>query len=73
MKRDAAGILEDALALTAEARATLAGQLLDSLNPQSELRRRQFEEARHRALKRLRAGLNLQWVPVASRDELHRR
>ena len=73
MKRDAAGILKDALALPAEARATLASQLLDSLNPQSEVRRRQFEEARRRALKRLRAGLNLQWVPVASRDELHRR
>ena len=73
MKRDAAGILKDALALPAEARATLASQLLDSLNPQSEVRRQQFEEARRRALKRLRAGLNLQWVPVASRDELHRR
>ena len=59
MKRDAAGILKDALALPAEARATLASQLLDSLNPQSEVRRRQFEEARRRALKRLRAGLNL--------------
>ena len=73
MKRDAADILKDALALPAEARATLAGQLLDSLNPQSELRRRQFEQARRRALKRLRAGLNLQWMPPASRDELHRR
>ena len=73
MKRDAADILKEALALPAEARATLAGRLFDSLNPQSELRRRQFVQARRRALKRLRAGLNLPWVPVASRDELHRR
>ena len=73
MKRDAADILKEALALPAEARATLAGQLLDSLKPQSELRRRQFVQARRRALKRLRAGSNLQWEPVASRDELHRR
>ena len=73
MKREAADILKEALALPAEARATLAGWLLDSLKPQSELRRRQFVQARRRALERLRAGLNLQWEPVASRDELHRR
>jgi hypothetical protein len=73
MKRDAADIFKEALALPAEARATLVGQLIDSLKPQSELRRRQFVQARRRALKRLRAGLNLQWEPVASREELHRR
>ena len=73
MKRDAADIFKEALALPAEARVTLVGQLVDSLTPQSELRRRQFVQARRRALKRLRAGLNLQWEPVASRDELHRR
>ena len=73
MKRDAAGILKEALALPAETRATVAGQLLDSVTLQSELRRRRFVQARRRALKRLRAGLNLQWEPVSSRDELHRR
>ncbi len=72
MKRDAADVLKEALSLPAEARATLASQLLDSLKPQSEPRRRQFVQARRRALKRLRAGFNLQWEPVASRDELHR-
>ena len=72
MKRDA-DIFKEARALPAEARATLVGELLDSLKPQSKLRRRQFVRARRRALKRLRAGLNLQWEPVASRDELHRR
>ena len=70
MKRDAADIFKEALALPAEARATLVGQLRDSLKPQAE---RQFVQARRRALKRLRAGLNPQWESVASRDELHRR
>jgi hypothetical protein len=51
MKRRAADIFQDALALPAETRATLAGQLLDSLDPQSEVRRRQFVQARRRALK----------------------
>jgi hypothetical protein len=37
------------------------------------VRRRLFERARRRALRRLRDGLDLQWVPVASRDDLHRR
>ena len=73
MKRRAADILKDALALPAEARAALAGQLLDSLDPHSEVRRRHFVQARRRALKRLRAGIDLQWAPAASRDELHRR
>ena len=33
MKRDAADIFREALALPAEARVTLVGQLLDSLKP----------------------------------------
>lgn len=73
MKRDVAEVLKEALAFPEEARATLVGQLVDSLKPQSELRRRQFVQARRRALKRLRAGLVLNWAPGASRDELHRR
>lgn len=35
--------------------------------------RRDCVQARRRALKRLRNGLDLQWVPAASRDELYRR
>ena len=41
--------------------------------PWPEVRRRLFERARRRALKRLRAGLDLQWAPMGSRDDLHRR
>ena len=73
MKRRAADILKDALALPAEARAALAGQSRDSLDPHSEVHRRHFVRARRRALKRLRDGLDLEWAPAASRDELHGR
>jgi putative addiction module component (TIGR02574 family) len=41
--------------------------------PWTEVRQRLFERARRRALKRLRAGLDLQWAPMGSRDDLHRR
>jgi hypothetical protein len=35
--------------------------------------RKAFDKARHRALDRLKQGLDLQWTPPASRDELHKR
>ena len=73
MKRRAADIFNDALALPAEARAALAGQLLDSLDQHSKAGRGYFVQARRRALERLRAGIDLRWAPPASRDELHRR
>ena len=73
MQRRAADILKDAVALPAGARAALAGQLLKSLDPDSEVRRRHFMKARSRALKRLREGIDLRWAPAASRDELYRR
>lgn len=40
--------------------------------PWSEVRQRLFERSRHRALKRLRDGLDLRWLP-GSREDLHRR
>ena len=103
MKRDAADILKEALALPAEDRAALAESLLASLDPHvdedseaawaaeinrrvaaldagrvstipwPELRQRLFERARRRALTRLRDGLDLEWVPGGSREDLHRR
>ena len=75
MKRDPDKILKAALALPSEARAALAWALLKGIesevSEEAEARRR-FERARDRALKRLREGLDLQWVPVSSRDELYR-
>ena len=73
MDRKAADIFKDALALPAEAREALASRLRESLDPHTEVRRRQFVRARHRALTRLRKGLDLQWTPAPSRDELHHR
>lgn len=35
--------------------------------------RKAFDKARRRALARLREGLDLQWAPPGSRDELHER
>jgi len=35
--------------------------------------RRSFEWARTRALRRLREGLELHWVPASARDDLHSR
>ena len=35
--------------------------------------RKAFDKARRRALGRLRRGLDLQWTPAKSRDELHER
>jgi hypothetical protein len=71
---DSDEILKAALALPIEARAARARALLESIESEvsdTEARRR-FERARDRALKRLREGLDLQWVPVSSRDELYR-
>jgi hypothetical protein len=73
MKRRAADILKEALALPVETRTVLAGHLLNSLDPDSEVLRRRFAQARRRALRRLRKGIDLQWSPAASREELHRR
>jgi len=41
--------------------------------PWSEVRRRLFERSRDRAVRRLRDGLDVQWVAGGSRENLHRR
>lgn len=73
MKRTAADILKDALALPAEARAELARRLRESVDSGVEVHRQTFEQARRRAINRLRKGLDLHWTPAPSRDELHHR
>jgi hypothetical protein len=40
--------------------------------PWPEVRQRLFKRARHRALRRLRDGLDLQWLRPDSREDLHR-
>jgi putative addiction module component (TIGR02574 family) len=39
--------------------------------PWTEVRRRLFDRARRRALKRLRDGFDLQWTSARSREDLH--
>jgi putative addiction module component (TIGR02574 family) len=103
MKREAAEILKEALALPTDARAALAEALFPSLEdppdddaetawtseierriselesgvgspiPWPEVRRRLFERARRRALRRLRDGLDLGWSPPDTREDLYRR
>jgi hypothetical protein len=73
MKRRAADIFRDAMALPAEARAALARRLRESIDAQSGASRRQFVGARRRALRRLRDGLDLDWAPAACKDDLHSR
>jgi putative addiction module component (TIGR02574 family) len=41
--------------------------------PWHAVRQRLFERARRRALTRLHDGLDLQWTPARSREDLHRR
>lgn len=48
--------------------ALLAARLADIVR-----RRKTYDRARKRALARLREGINMQWTPPRSRDELHER
>jgi hypothetical protein len=67
-----ADLLREARVAAAEEGRSISGLLTDQL--ESLVRERKaFERARKRALARLREGLNLQWTPARSRDELHER
>jgi hypothetical protein len=83
VKRDVAEILKEALTLPLKERAALAKSLVASLAPHAgadaaDLRASSnvgnlYSQARDRALARLREGIDLQWTPTRSRDDLHRR
>ena len=82
VKRDVAEILKEALTLPLKERAALAKSLVASLAPHAgadavDLRASNignfYDQARNRALARLREGIDLQWRPARSRDDLHRR
>ena len=65
-------LLCEARVVAAEEGRSLSALLTDRL--QSIVRERKaFDRARHRALARLREGLDLEWKPPASRAELHER
>jgi hypothetical protein len=82
VKREVAQILKRALMLPLTERAALAKSLVASLAPSAEADGADFrassdvgdlyDQARDRALARLREGIDLQWTPAHSRAELHR-
>jgi len=65
-------LLREARILAAEEGTSISGLLAERLE-QAVRERRGYQQARKRALARLRRGLDLQWSPPRSRDELHER
>jgi hypothetical protein len=71
LKLDAA-LLREVKILAAEQGTSISALLTDRLE-QIVRERNDYDQARRRALARLREGLNLNWTPPRSRDELHER
>lgn len=67
-----AGLLREARVLAADEGRSISAFLTDRLEALIR-ERKAFDKARRRALTRLRQGLDLQWTPPKSRDELHER
>ena len=67
-----ADLLREARILAAEDGTSISAMLAGRLE-QIVRERKSYERARKRALARLREGMNLQWTPPRSRDELHER
>ena len=67
-----ADLLREARVVAAEAGRSMSALLTDQLEAIVR-ERKSFDKARRRAIARLREGLDLQWTPPGSRDELHQR
>lgn len=67
-----AGIVAEARAMAAKRQISLSAFLREQLL-HIVYERRAFRNAKRRALKRLRTGLDLRWSPQRSRDDLHQR
>jgi hypothetical protein len=67
-----ADLLRDARILAAEEGTSISALLADRLE-ETIRERKGYNQARRRALARLKKGLNLNWTPPRSRDELHER
>ena len=67
-----ADLLREARVVAAEEGRSMSALLTDQLEGIVR-ERKAFDKARRRALARLREGLDLQWTPPATRDELHER
>ncbi len=66
------GLLREAKILAAEEGTSISAMLAARLE-QIVRERKTYERARRRALARLREGMDLNWSPPRSRDELHER
>jgi hypothetical protein len=67
-----ADLLKQARILAAEQGTSISALLAGRL--EQEVRERKgYQQARRRALARLRTGFELHWTPPRSRDELHER
>jgi hypothetical protein len=71
LKLDTA-LLREVRILAAEEGTSISALLAARLE-QIVRERKTYDRARKRALARLREGLDLQWTPPGSRDELHER
>lgn len=67
-----ADLLREARVVAAEEGRSVSALLTDRLEAIVR-ERKAFDRARRRALARLREGLDLQWTPPESRDDLHER
>jgi hypothetical protein len=67
-----ADLLREARVVAAEEGRSIGALLTDRLEAIVR-ERKAFDRAKRRALARLRAGLDLQWTPPGSRDDLHER
>jgi hypothetical protein len=67
-----ASLLREVRVLAAEEGTSISAMLAERLE-QIVRERKTYNRARKRALARLREGLDLQWTPPGSRDELHER
>jgi len=65
-------LLREIRVLAAEQGTSISALLANRLE-QIVRERKTYDRARRRALARRRQGLNLQWTPPRSRDELHER
>ena len=67
-----AGLLREARVLAAEEGTSISAMVATRLE-QVVRERKGYQQARRRAVARLRKGFNLGWTPPRSRDELHER
>ena len=65
-------LLREARILAAEEGTSISAMLAERLE-QAVLESRGYQQARRRALARLKRGYDLGWKPARSRDELHER